>query len=739
MNKNIVIILLCLCLFPSEPHAHDFVLPPKPKRNQAERTIAIVMIQEQSMYEDVLEKTEAFPGVTVRREFKETLNGFSIEGERGQISKLKQTLPIQYISETKTYNVHLEKSVPFIGAQEVRGFFDPQNRRLTGKGVKVGVIDTGIDYHHQDLTRVFKGGKDLVDLDDDPMETTGSGSEATIHGTHVAGIIAANGNIQGVAPEVDLYAYRALGPGGSGDTETVIAAIEQAVKDKMDIVNLSLGNNINGPDLPITLALNKAIEKGITAIVSNGNAGPKTWTVGSPGTSEKAISVGASLPPVRLPYLQVGLGSLGKRIPLHQLYGAEKWEFLLSETIVDGGKGAKQELNDVSGKIALIERGRLSIDDKITNAIVSGARAVLIYNNGEGAFLPAINKKMPIPVAVLTKKDGSAIKEILKNQKEVPVKTRFVEREDYLASFSSRGPVTVSWEIKPDLLAPGMAINSTVPGGYLSLQGTSMAAPHVTGAAALLKQAHPEWTPEQIKSALMSTAKLLTDEQGEYYRTYEQGAGRIQIQEAVQADTFFYPSSLTFGLYERKNGEAQHHKQIIIENSSEQEKYYSFLIPQDEHGLNWKVPKSFTLKPKQKKMVEIGLSINTSKFKKGLYDGFIQLKEGNKLLHMPYLYLKDEPDFPKMMGFQLTEGDAEDTYRYEMYIPAGGDELTIALYDYDTFTFAGFLEHSSPAPAGFVQKEINKADLPVKGTYVVIIQIIKGGVSEEFQEVTQIY
>ncbi|PAF13721.1 hypothetical protein CHH61_24650, partial [Shouchella clausii] len=81
-----------------------------------------------------------------------------------------------------------------------------------------------------------------------------------LHGTHVAGIIAANGRIQGVAPEATIIAYRALGPGGSGTTEQVIAAIEQAIKDKVDVLNLSLGNNVNGPDLPISMALNKAVE-----------------------------------------------------------------------------------------------------------------------------------------------------------------------------------------------------------------------------------------------------------------------------------------------------------------------------------------------------------------------------------------------------------------------------------------------------------------------------------------------
>jgi len=103
------------------------------------------------------------------------------------------------------------------------------------------------------------------------METTKVG--ATLHGTHVAGIIAANGRMQGVAPEADIYAYRALGPGGQGTTEQVIEAIERAVEDGVDIINLSLGNSVNGPDWPTSEALDKAVELGVVAVTSNGNSG----------------------------------------------------------------------------------------------------------------------------------------------------------------------------------------------------------------------------------------------------------------------------------------------------------------------------------------------------------------------------------------------------------------------------------------------------------------------------------
>lgn len=216
----------------------------------------------------------------------------------------------------------------------------------------------------------------------------------------------------------------------------------------------------------------------------------------------------------------------------------------------------------------------------------------------------------------ISKEDGKYLKDLLLLDQSVSVKSIYVQKKDLLAKFSSRGPVTVSWEIKPDVVAPGVSIDSTVPGGYLSLHGTSMAAPHVAGSAALLKQAHPDWGPEQIKSALMTTAKLLINEQEDCYRTFEQGAGRIQVNEAVKADTFIYPSSITFGFYKKDSGEEEHLKQLIVENKSKVTKFFSFSVPRDEVGLVWKLPLSFSLKPKEKKNVTIGLSINSEKLKR---------------------------------------------------------------------------------------------------------------------------
>ncbi len=731
--RSIFLTICLIGLLTLPVNARELVIPKIPKPSQEEEVIAIITLHDHDSSTNIHGIKKEYPNMELRNIFVHALNGFSVKVKRKDLSLLKEDSRFDMVSEVVTYKPTLDHSVPFIGGDQMRGFYDAQHRRLTGKGVRVGVVDTGMDYHHPDLKRSYQGGKDLVDNDNDPMETKGEKQLATLHGTHVAGIIAANGRLKGVAPEAEIIAYRALGPGGYGTTEQVIAAIEQAIKDEVDILNLSLGNNVNGPDLPITKALNKAVEKGIIAVTSNGNSGPGIWTVGSPGTSYRAISVGASTPPLNLPFIKIGLGSRAQEIDLLPIEGTKKWDFPLPEELVLAGIGKKGDFKGARNKIALVKRGELTFQEKISNAEKAGAKGVIIYNNTKGNFLGNVEKKTHIPAAALSKENGEKLKALLLKEKMIPITTIYRRDQDKIAAFSSRGPVTVNWEIKPDLVAPGVAIRSTIPNGYKILQGTSMASPHVAGACALLKQAHPEWTAVQMKSALMTTAKLLSNEKGELYHTYEQGAGRIQIEEAVKADTFIDPSSLTFGLYENLRGEAQHQKTITIENTGKRTKHFSFKMPLDEPGLVWKLPISFSLMAGEKKEVKIGLSVNPKKLKKGIYDGYLQIHEDSKTLHIPYLYVKEEPDYPRVMGFEMGAGDNGETLRYELYLPGGADEMGIALYDADTFRFSGFLDTAVNAPRGLREKVIEKMKLPPSGTYYAVIFAKKGSKEDRIE------
>ncbi|MEV1049155.1 S8 family peptidase [Streptomyces sp. NPDC049916] len=309
----------------------------------------------------------------------------------------------------------LDKSVPQIGAPAAwkAGF--------TGKGVKIAVLDTGTDTTHPDLKgqvvaeKNFSASKDLKDR--------------VGHGTHVASIAAgtgakSGGKFKGVAPDAKLLAGKVLDDEGFGDDSCILAGMEWAVAQGADIVNLSLG----GPDSPEVDPLEAAVDKlsadkGVLFAIAAGNEGDGAGTVGSPGSADAALTVGA-------------------------------------------------------------------VDDK-----------------------------------------------------------------DELADFSSRGPRVGDGAVKPDVTAPGVDTTAAIPpgsqiaqevgekpAGYATISGTSMATPHVAGAAALLKQQHPDWKSSELKGALTASTKPGA------YNPFQQGSGRIQVDRAITQSVVAEPVSVSFGV-----------------------------------------------------------------------------------------------------------------------------------------------------------------------------------------------
>lgn len=734
--KKILLLLLFVLPIHTSAQARTLLTPSIPKEHE---TIAIVVLQSPASIQQIQQFLAPYQELKLRYVFREAIDGFSIKGPPEKIALLARThRQIVSVSPVAEYKAETEEGIKIIGGEEVRKYFDKKKERLTGRGITVGVIDTGVDYTHPDLRRNYGGGHDLVDGDNDPMETRSTG-KATIHGTHVAGIIAANGRIQGVAPEAKIIAYRALGPGGGGTTEQVLAAIEQAIKDKVDIVNLSLGNDINGPDLPISLALNRAVDKGIVAVAASGNAGPDIWSVGSPGTASKAISVGASTPVMEIPYLLIEGRRMKYRI--QPLEGSAKWELRHVMDLADGGMGRKEDLKNVKGKMVLIKRGGISFSQKAKNAMEAGAEAVLIYNNMAGNFMGNLEKPLSIPVGSIAKHDGEMLKKELKNQR-MTARLSNLEEKDQLAEFSSRGPVTGTWEIKPDVVAPGVAVHSTIPGGYLSLQGTSMAAPHVAGACALIKQAHPDWLPAQIKAALMNTAKPLMKQpinpiaqEPVLYRTFEQGAGRIQVAEAVGAESLVMPSSIKFGKFGFGVQQKVHKAVLHVENVGKKPMQYSFDIPKKEAGLDWRFPMMFSLRPGQGKDIAVELTVDPGLFKAKIQDGYLSLNAGDAKIRLPYIYVLEEPNYPRVMGFDFGEGDRPDRYQYEVYLPGGAEEFGIALFNPGDYRFIGFLDTGSNLKKGLIRKDILPGRVPAEGTYLAKVFAKKAG-QEDFIETT---
>ncbi|WP_453993423.1 S8 family serine peptidase [Bacillus nitroreducens] len=467
-----------------------------------------------------------------------------------------------------------------------------------GENIKVAVLDTGIDYHHPEFEGIYKGGHNFVlhgsdyardRAEDDPYETTPEDRPAhmpevnssgrtfyTDHGTHVAGTIAAIGankyGIKGIAPKVDLYAYRVLGAYGSGSTSGIIAAIEKSVEEDMDIINLSLGGGSNSETAPDSIAINNAVIAGVTAIVATGNSGPGRSTIGNPSTAALAISVGNSTVPSDKfeALMTVKAGDFEDEYPVN-LMGwtfASNPEETLSGTfdvVAVPGLGAPADYDglDVEGKVALVSRGEIAFVDKIAAAKAAGALGIIIHNNVDGAgpagFLLGDSFKF-IPTYDISTADGQAFRDAIAatDQKFGQVTfSNYVKSElegDDINDSSSRGPSTPNFDIKPDVSAPGTNIMSSVPAygkdypdadyseSYDRFTGTSMATPHVAGIAALLLSKNPDWDPFDIKVALSNTAKQLDTEK---YDVFAQGAGRVQPLEAIQAEALAYVSDTT--------------------------------------------------------------------------------------------------------------------------------------------------------------------------------------------------
>lgn len=690
--------------------------PPITMQAQIEEQAIIVEVEgnphEQKEYIEAY-----FPTVEVLEVYDTLFQGLALRGKAHQLERLngldflKKAYPVQTYQITE--QAPINESVPFLVQDPVT----KKTLSYTGKGVKIGVIDTGIDYQHPDLEKNYKGGFDLVDIDEDPMETQIEQGLPTIHGTHVAGIIAANGKMKGVAPDADLYGYRALGPGGSGTTVQVIAALEKAVKDGMDIINMSLGNTINGPDWPTSVAVNRAVDKGVSVVIANGNSGPDDWTVGSPATATKAIGVGSSTPPIKIASLSDRFEN--KKIELNALAGAPAWNLQKKYPIVNGGDG-KESISNARGKIVLMKRGDISFTEKAKQAEASGAVAVLIYNNEKGAFQGGMEEEISIPVTGISQKDGKWLVEQIEAH-TYWIDTDYQVTQDQISDFSSRGPVTANWQIKPEIVAPGAQITSTVPGGYQTLQGTSMAAPHIAGALAVLKEAHPEWTPTQLKGALLTQALPLTDGE-QLYQPIEQGMGRIRLAESINTSTIITNPLISFGKI--NTPKEKHVVELEVSNMSDKPQTYSFDLPEQTKGLRWYTPKSFTIKPGQTEEVPIELAITSSLLEPGLYQGWLNLTNQEQTFSLPYMYVNQMSDFPKAMGFELELAPfQEKIYQYRFYSPEVADKITVDLYDPNTLTFQQKLLVIDAPKQGVVEGEIPLKSMPETGEYIADISV----------------
>ena len=555
--------------------------------------------------------------VEVRYEYTTVFNGLSVEADYADLETI-QDLPgvkdayvsqvyqlIEPVNETK-----LADSVPSIGGDI------SQKTGYTGKGMVVAILDTGLDTSHEafqngvnsakytktdiqakisgnplqageiSVDSVYKSSKIPFAYDYYDNDTNVSGGN--FHGTHVAGIVGANGGkVTGVAPDAQLMILKIFGDDGSGAYDSdILAALDDAVMLGVDAINMSLGMTAGfsqAAETRMQEVYQRVKNAGISLMCAAGNeysssyksasgtdlplaSNPDNGAVASPSTYDAALSV-ASMNNVKAtaPYLLLGEQKIRYSDPAETV---SKQISSLNGTYeyVACGVGATSDFTGktLTNKVALIQRAGeengeiLTFAQKEANAKKAGAKAVIIYDNVEGDLVN-MSTDGNIPAVFISKADGEAM--LAASDKHVSFSKSYLAQfqdaySGKMSDFSSWG-VTPDLKLKPEITAPGGNIYSTLPGGlYGSMSGTSMASPHMAGAAVVMAQYITEelggtdMTQQEITALsnklLMSTAVPVKNEQGLPYSPRKQGAGLVQLGRATKAKA--YLSSAEDGL-----------------------------------------------------------------------------------------------------------------------------------------------------------------------------------------------
>ncbi len=525
-----------------------------------------------SAQQEVFTQQAKAMGVEVLQAYNTAINGFAVtySGTAGHLFTLPGVVgvyPVQLYSVPKTTVVSpdLASAIGQTGADIAQN-----DLGLTGRGIKVGVIDSGIDLQHPAFAGRVPYGWDFVGdaYDADPSSPTydpvpnpdNNPDDCQGHGTHVAGIVGGkDATITGVAPEVTFGAYRVFGCEGSVDDVVVMAALDRAARDRMDIVNLSLGSPYGWS--AIGRAMSRMVQRGMVIVASAGNEGRfGLFATGTPGASSDVISV-ASFDNTKKP---------AKRLLID---GAQEIEYFALGgagiapnsgttdpiSYVGQGCGSDTYLSDTSGKVALIDRGTCTFNEKYQRAVLEGATGVIIANNrpGEASGLGGISPGTVFGIAI-GQNEGNILKSLVGSTITWLPSTLVNNPNSDLISESSSWGLSQDLQFKPNLGAPGGYIHSSIPlekGGYAVFSGTSMSSPHVAGAAALLLQGNPtlrwNWNKAKTVATMLENTAIPHDfyaapGSGIVESTAREGSGMIDVVGAVQTRVVTEPAQISF-------------------------------------------------------------------------------------------------------------------------------------------------------------------------------------------------
>ena len=518
-----------------------------------------------------------------------------------RIAGVKNIYPVGVVTPSQSkldVTPQLFTSKTMIGADIVQSQLG-----YTGAGVRVAVIDTGIDYTHPDLGGCFgpgcrvELGYDFVGdaftgtntpaPDSDPMDCDG-------HGTHVSGIIGAKaaspGGVTGVAPDVTFHVYRVFGCVGRTTDDILVAALERVLADGTEVVNMSLGSQFTWRQNPVAQSATRLVNKGIAVVASVGNAASLgLYVVGAPAVGDKVIGV-ASFDNLenREPYFTISPDAL----PIGYEYSNGVWpptsgsQPMKRTGTTTSTADACEPLapGSLAGFVALIREGTCTPYRQAINAQNAGAVGVVSYVSVPRTFWsPSVagTPAVTIPVVGITADGGATIDSRLASGSVTMTWTNQtlpfpVWTAGLTSDFSSYG-LSPELDVKPDIGAPGYYVYSTWPvaqGSYATFSGTSMSSPHVAGAVALLLQARPHTPSNAIRSILQNSAipALWFGNPGLGYldTVQKQGAGLLQIDRAILSTTIVEPGKLSLG--ESQGGPAV--RTLTITNASDADVTY---------------------------------------------------------------------------------------------------------------------------------------------------------------------